>query len=52
VLYKPELDKNLDVCPKCEHHMRVGARKRLDIFLDAEGRVELFLVSYTATAPI
>jgi len=41
VLYKPELDKNLDVCPKCEHHMRVGARKRLDIFLDAEGRVEL-----------
>ncbi len=37
-LYRPELDKNLDVCPKCEHHMRIGARRRLDIFLDAEGR--------------
>lgn len=41
VLYKPELEKNLNVCPKCEHHMRIGARKRLDIFLDEEGREEL-----------
>ncbi len=41
VLYKPELEKNLDVCPKCDHHMRVGARKRLDMFLDPEGREEL-----------
>jgi acetyl-CoA carboxylase carboxyl transferase subunit beta len=41
VLYKPELEKNLNVCPKCEHHMRVGARNRLDIFLDADGREEL-----------
>lgn len=41
VLYKPELEKNLGVCPKCEHHMRIGARKRLDIFLDTEGREEL-----------
>ncbi|MCZ2720361.1 acetyl-CoA carboxylase, carboxyltransferase subunit beta [Marinomonas sp. 15G1-11] len=41
VLYRPELDKNLDVCPKCEHHMRINARKRLDIFLDKEGRVEI-----------
>lgn len=41
VLYKPELEKNLNVCPKCEHHMRVGARTRLDIFLDADGREEL-----------
>ncbi|MDX2464564.1 MAG: acetyl-CoA carboxylase, carboxyltransferase subunit beta [Porticoccus sp.] len=40
-LYRPELEKNLDVCPKCEHHLRVGARRRLDIFLDAEGRQEL-----------
>lgn len=40
-LYKPELDKNLDVCPKCNHHMRVTARRRLDIFLDEEGRQEL-----------
>lgn len=41
VLYKPELEKNLDVCPKCQHHMRLGARARLDIFLDAEGREEI-----------
>lgn len=40
VLYRPELDKNLGVCPKCDHHMRVGARRRLDLFLDAEGREE------------
>ncbi len=41
VLYRPELEKNLDVCPKCDHHMRIGARRRLDIFLDEEGREEL-----------
>ncbi|ACR11106.1 acetyl-CoA carboxylase, carboxyltransferase subunit beta [Teredinibacter turnerae] len=41
VLYRPELEKNLDVCPKCEHHMRIGARRRLDIFLDPEGREEI-----------
>ncbi len=40
VLYKPELEKTLDVCPKCNHHMRIDARARLDIFLDAEGREE------------
>ena len=40
-LYRPELDKNLDVCPKCDHHLRVGARRRLDIFLDPENRQEL-----------
>lgn len=41
VLYRPELERNLDVCPKCEHHMRIGARRRLDVFLDAEGRSEI-----------
>lgn len=41
VLYRPELEKNLDVCPKCDHHMRIGARRRLDIFLDAQGREEI-----------
>ncbi|MBS7326595.1 MAG: acetyl-CoA carboxylase carboxyltransferase subunit beta [Thiopseudomonas sp.] len=41
VLYKPELEKALDVCTKCDHHMRIGARTRLDIFLDAEGREEI-----------
>ncbi|RRJ84921.1 acetyl-CoA carboxylase, carboxyltransferase subunit beta [Aestuariirhabdus litorea] len=41
VLYRPELEKNLDVCPKCEHHMRITARTRIDYFLDDENRVEL-----------
>lgn len=34
VLYRPELEKNLNVCPKCDHHMRLTARKRLNAFLD------------------
>lgn len=41
VLYKPELDKSLNVCPKCDHHMRIGARRRLDLFLDPENRQEI-----------
>ena len=41
LLYRPELERNLDVCPKCEHHHRIGARRRLDIFFDDENRVEL-----------
>ena len=40
-LYRPELEKNLDVCPKCGHHMRIGARRRIDIFLDQDGRNEI-----------
>ncbi|KAA0875859.1 acetyl-CoA carboxylase, carboxyltransferase subunit beta [Nitrincola tapanii] len=41
VLYRPELDKNLNVCPKCDHHLRISARRRLDLFLDLEGREEI-----------
>ncbi len=41
VLYRPELERNLDVCPKCDHHMRIGARRRLDTFLDEEEREEV-----------
>jgi len=41
VLYKPELDRSLNVCPKCEHHMRINARERLDMFLDQDGREEI-----------
>ncbi|MFT6388840.1 MAG: acetyl-CoA carboxylase carboxyl transferase subunit beta [Cellvibrionaceae bacterium] len=41
VLYRPELERNLDVCPKCDHHFRIGARRRLDIFLDEDNREEL-----------
>ena len=33
-LYKPELEKSLYVCPKCDHHLRIGARIRLEQFLD------------------
>lgn len=41
VLYRPELEANFDVCPKCDHHLRIGARRRIDIFLDEEGREEI-----------
>ncbi len=41
VLYKADLEANFNVCPKCNHHHRVGARARLNMFLDAEGRYEL-----------
>lgn len=34
VLYRPELERNLQVCPKCGHHMRVSARSRIEQFLD------------------
>lgn len=40
-LYRPELEKNLSVCPKCDHHMRLEARKRLELFLDEQNRTEL-----------
>jgi len=40
-LYKPELEKNLEVCKKCEHHMRVPARDRLTMFLDANSGTEI-----------
>jgi len=41
VLYRLELERNLDVCPKCDYHMRIGARRRLDTFLDEEDRAEI-----------
>ena len=41
VLYKTDLEQNLNVCPKCDHHHRIGARERLDRFLDPEGRWEI-----------
>ncbi len=41
VLYQVELERNMNVCPKCDHHMRMMARKRLESFLDAEGREEI-----------
>lgn len=42
VLYRPDLERNAEVCPKCDHHMRITARRRLNLFLDESGRTELF----------
>jgi len=41
VLYKNDLEQNINVCPKCGHHHRIGARARLNAFLDGEGRYEI-----------
>ncbi|MDR1462137.1 MAG: acetyl-CoA carboxylase, carboxyltransferase subunit beta [Azoarcus sp.] len=41
VLYHSDLAGNLHVCPKCRHHLRIGARARLDLLLDPESRVEI-----------
>ena len=51
VLYRAELERNLDVCPKCSHHLRIGARRRLDILLDESPREEIAL-SLKATDPL
>ena len=40
-LYRNELERNLKVCPKCNFHMRIGARRRLDVFLDPESQQEI-----------
>lgn len=41
VLYRAELERSLEVCPKCNAHRTLGARQRLDAFLDADNRVEI-----------
>src|SRR5258708_3723781 len=41
VLYRADLDKNLNVCPKCGHHNRLTARERIDLTLDPEGQFEI-----------
>ncbi|MBK8451910.1 MAG: acetyl-CoA carboxylase, carboxyltransferase subunit beta [Thiofilum sp.] len=41
VLYGSELERNNEVCPKCGHHMRINARRRLEVFLDPNGREEI-----------
>jgi len=41
VLYRTDLESNQQVCPKCDHHMRIRARERLDALLDQEGRYEI-----------
>ncbi|PWF25220.1 acetyl-CoA carboxylase, carboxyltransferase subunit beta [Corticimicrobacter populi] len=41
VLYNEDLSANMRVCPKCDHHMRIGSRARIDTLLDREGRTEI-----------
>ncbi|MDR6413153.1 acetyl-CoA carboxylase, carboxyltransferase subunit beta [Paraburkholderia terricola] len=41
VLYRADVEANLHVCPKCDHHMPIGVRERLDRLLDVEGRYEI-----------
>ena len=41
VLYRAELERNNEVCPKCGHHMRISARVRLESFLDEDNREEI-----------
>ena len=41
ILYRAEMERNMDVCPKCSFHNRIGAKRRLDLFLDPDNRVEI-----------
>ncbi len=41
VLYRSELERNLEVCPKCDYHIRISARKRLSYFFDANTTIEI-----------
>jgi acetyl-CoA carboxylase carboxyl transferase subunit beta len=41
VLYRADLEASLNVCPKCDHHLRIGSRARIDALLDPEGRFEI-----------
>ncbi len=41
VLYRADLERNLEVCPKCDHHERLGGRKRLQLFLDEDNQTEI-----------
>ncbi len=40
-LFRKEVERNLHVCPKCDHHMRIGARTRLEFFLDPDSMEEI-----------
>jgi len=41
MLYQKSLAENHEVCPKCDHHLRITARRRLELFLDSEEKTEL-----------
>ncbi len=40
-LYRGDLERNFEVCPKCEHHLRITARRRIELFMDPEEQQEL-----------
>ncbi len=40
IIWKKDLEANWEVCPKCEHHFRLGARRRLELLLDEEPWIE------------
>jgi acetyl-CoA carboxylase carboxyl transferase subunit beta len=52
VLYRAELERNQHVCPKCSHHMRIGARIRLERFFDTESPVEELAEKVTPEDPL
>ncbi|MEP7245002.1 MAG: acetyl-CoA carboxylase, carboxyltransferase subunit beta [Gammaproteobacteria bacterium] len=52
VLYRAELERNLYVCPKCSHHMRIGARERLEGFLDPDTAVVEIGANITPEDPL
>jgi acetyl-CoA carboxylase carboxyl transferase subunit beta len=41
VLYRENLSENMDVCPKCDHHLRINARQRLAMILDVDDQTEI-----------
>ena len=52
VLYKSDLEANQYVCPKCDHHLRVKARARIEQLLDADNRVELIEIEIGSTVSL
>jgi acetyl-CoA carboxylase carboxyl transferase subunit beta len=52
VLYRAELERNQHVCPKCSHHMRIGARIRLERFFDTDSPVEELAEKVTPEDPL
>lgn len=52
ILYRPELARSLDVCPKCDHHMRVSARRRLEMFFDADASLNWLGESFAQRDPL
>jgi acetyl-CoA carboxylase carboxyl transferase subunit beta len=51
IIWKKDIESNWEVCPKCEHHFRLGARRRIDLLLDEEPWTE-FDADLTSTDPL